>query len=45
MKVGEQKNFKVKYPAEHPRKEFAGKEVGYSVSVKSMKEKKLARAE
>jgi len=39
--VGEKRTFKVKYPADAPRKELADKEVQYTVEVKSLKEKIL----
>lgn len=41
MKEGEEKNFKVKYPKEHPNKKVAGKDIDYLIKVASLKEKKL----
>jgi trigger factor len=41
-KPGEQREFDVEYPADYYRKEFAGKKVHYSVTVKDIKEKQLA---
>jgi len=41
IKPGEKRAFVVKYPADHPRSEFAGKELSYSVEVKGLKEKIL----
>ncbi|MCG0276553.1 MAG: trigger factor [Thermosediminibacteraceae bacterium] len=41
MKAGETKEVKVTYPAEHPNKDLAGKEVLFKVSLKEVKEKEL----
>lgn len=41
MKPGEVKEVTVTYPAEHPNKDLAGKEVLFKVSLKEVKEKEL----
>lgn len=41
IKNRETRNFKVKYPDDSPRKEFAGKEFNYTVEVKGIKQKIL----
>jgi len=41
IRVGESRTFKVKYPEDSPRKELAGKELTYTVALKSLKEKIL----
>lgn len=41
MKPGETKEVAVTYPAEHPNKDLAGKEVLFKVSLKEVKEKEL----
>ncbi|MDH7492760.1 MAG: trigger factor [Candidatus Saccharicenans sp.] len=41
LKLGEEKNFAVKYPEDHQQKRFAGKEIEYRLKVLEIKEKKL----
>jgi trigger factor len=41
MKKGETRKFKVKYPDDAPRKEYAGKEYDYTVELKDVKQKIL----
>ncbi len=41
MKKGENKEFKLKLPAEYPKSEFAGKESSFNVEVVEVKEEKL----
>jgi trigger factor len=41
-RVGDTRTFEVGYPAEYHRKQFAGKQVRYSLIVKDIKEKQLA---
>ncbi len=41
MKPGEIKTFKVTYEKDHPAKRLAGKDIGYTLKVKDIKEKKL----
>jgi len=41
IKKGETRSFKVKYPDDAPRKEFAGKEFNYTAAVKGIKQKIL----
>jgi len=41
IRVGESRTFKLKHPEDSPRKELAGKELTYTVALKSLKEKIL----
>jgi trigger factor len=41
-RTGETKSFEIRYPDDHPRKNFAGKKFGYTVQIKEIKEKQLA---
>ena len=41
MGIEEEKDFKVAYPKDHPKKRVAGKEIEYHLKVVSIKEKKL----
>ncbi|HSW38863.1 MAG TPA: trigger factor [Acidobacteriota bacterium] len=41
-RAGETRTFKISYPEDYHRKQFAGKNVGYTIHVKDIKEKRLA---